>query len=69
MRATAVDDSDPMYLFEPVVLPGTRGKDYQQVLDLFDDPGRLRSSTISYFYDFSGYNDRLWFALPVSCSW
>jgi hypothetical protein len=31
MRATAVEDSDPMYLFKPVVLPDTRCNDYHHV--------------------------------------
>eukprot|EP01051_Picozoa_sp_SAG22_P010327 SAG22_NODE_923_length_6484_cov_4.127800_2_plen_636_part_00 len=38
--ATEVDE-DPLYLFEPVVLPGARGTDYQTLLPLFNDSRRF----------------------------
>lgn len=35
--------ADPLYLFEPVVLPETRGQEYPTLLPLFDDPQRFAS--------------------------
>ena len=35
--------ADPLYLFEPVVLPETRGQEYPTLLPLFDDLQRFAS--------------------------
>jgi hypothetical protein len=40
-RSGASADTDPPYLFEPVVLPETRGTDYDALASLFDDPQRF----------------------------
>lgn len=37
-RSAVAKDTDPPYLFEPVVLPETRGTDYDILAALFDDP-------------------------------
>ena len=39
--------SDPPYLFEPVVLPNTRGTEYSTVLPLFDDKDRFASFDVT----------------------
>eukprot|EP01043_Picozoa_sp_COSAG02_P062447 COSAG02_NODE_8618_length_2503_cov_1.541181_1_plen_384_part_01 len=39
-RANEDTTRDPPYLFEPVLLPNTRGKEYPTVLPLFDDRAR-----------------------------
>ena len=42
-RADGDTARDPPYLFEPVLLPNTRGKEYPTVLPLFDDRARYAS--------------------------
>eukprot|EP01046_Picozoa_sp_COSAG06_P024790 COSAG06_NODE_2043_length_7761_cov_6.844166_2_plen_427_part_00 len=42
-RANGDTARDPPYLFEPVLLPNTRGKEYPTVLPLFDDRTRYAS--------------------------